>query len=80
MPESSVNKPVPYTLHLDDELLEVTKQKLRLARYPKELENIGDDDWSHGAKVKEVQRLAEYWENGYDWRAQEVRMQVNAAD
>ena len=71
-PEYQLNKPVPYEIHLDDDLLSLTKQKLQLARYPEEQSDIGDDDWSHGTKVKVVQRLAEYWQHGYDWRAEEV--------
>ena len=67
-----LNKPRAYNLHLDDDLLSLTKQKLQLARYPEELSDLDDDDWSHGAKVNEVRRLAEYWKDGYDWRAEEV--------
>lgn len=67
-----LNKPLSYNLHVDDDLLSLTKQKLQLARYPDELSDIGDDDWSQGAKVKVVQRLASYWQNGYNWRAEEV--------
>ena len=70
--EYQLNKPVPYKLHVDEELLSLTKQKLQLARFPDEPSDIGDDDWSHGAKVKVVRRLAEYWKDGYDWRAEEV--------
>ena len=70
--DSELNKPVPYQLHVDDELLSLTKQKLELARFPEELTDLNDDDWSHGAKVKVVQTLAEYWKNGYNWRAEEV--------
>ena len=72
-PEYELNKPIPYSLHVDDHLLELTKQKLQLARYPEEQSDIGDHDWSQGAKVKVVQRLAKYWHHGYDWRAEEVR-------
>ncbi len=72
MSDQPFNQPVPYTLHLDDELLDLTKKKLELARYPEEQSDIADDDWSQGAKVKVVKRLAEYWANGYDWRAEEV--------
>lgn len=67
-----LNKPVPYTLHIDDDLLNVTKQKLQLARYPDELIDLADDDWNQGAKVKAVQALADYWRDGYNWRAEEV--------
>lgn len=72
MSNAAFNKPTPYTLHVNAELLDVTKQKLRLARYPEEQTDVGDDDWSQGAKVKEVKRLADYWANGYDWRSEEV--------
>lgn len=67
-----LNKPIPYSLRVDDELLAWTKQKLELARFPEELEDLNDDDWSHGAKVEVVRKLAEYWKDGYDWRAEEV--------
>lgn len=67
-----INKPLPYKLHVNDDLLSLTKQKLQLARYPEEQSDIEDDDWSQGAKVKVVQRLADYWKNTYDWRAEEV--------
>lgn len=67
-----VNKPVPYELHVDEELLSITQQKLQLARYPEEQTDIGDDDWNQGAKVKVVKQLADYWKDGYDWRAEEV--------
>ncbi|KAL8790182.1 MAG: hypothetical protein Q9213_000713 [Squamulea squamosa] len=69
-----LNKSVPYKLHIDDELLELTQQKLQLARFPEEQINVGDDDWSQGAKVKVVKRLAEYWSNEYNWRAEETRI------
>lgn len=72
MAKESFNAPKPYTLRLDDQLLDVTKQKLRLARFPEEQTDVGDDDWSQGAKVKVVKRLAEYWADGFDWRAVEV--------
>jgi hypothetical protein len=39
-----LNKPVPYTLHIDDDMLHATKQKLRLARYPVELFDLAEDD------------------------------------
>ena len=72
MSVDELNTPVPYQLHISDDLLNVTKQKLRLARFPDEQIDVVDNDWSQGAKVKVVKRLAEYWANGYDWRAEEV--------
>jgi len=70
--EYESNKPVPYNLHVEEALLESTKQKLQLARYPEEQTDLDEDDWSQGAKVDVVKRLADYWKNSYDWRAEEV--------
>ncbi|KAI4203816.1 MAG: hypothetical protein LQ348_001382 [Seirophora lacunosa] len=77
MSDSTFNQPKAYTLHLDDDLLELTKKKLELARFPEEQSDISDDDWSQGAKVKEIKRLAQYWANGYDWRAEEVPLYLS---
>ncbi|KAI4126834.1 MAG: hypothetical protein LQ338_003544 [Usnochroma carphineum] len=74
MSSSAFNQPVPYTLHLDDELLDLTKRKLHLARFPEEQSDVSEDDWSQGTKVKVVKRLADYWSNGYNWRAEEARI------
>ena len=74
MTDFEFNKPVPHTLNVDEQLLRVTKQKLALARYPDEQEDIGNDNWNDGSKVHVVRRLADYWKDGFDWRAQEVSM------
>ena len=76
MTDFELNKPVPYILNVDEQLLRVTKQKLALARYPDEQEDIGNDNWSDGSKVHVIRGLAEYWRDGFDWRAQEVSMPV----
>ncbi|KAL8805184.1 MAG: hypothetical protein Q9223_005366 [Gallowayella weberi] len=73
-PLNELNQPTPYKIHVDDELLDSTKKKLHLARFPEEQIDISDDDWSQGAKVKVVKRLAEYWREQYDWRAEEARI------
>jgi len=67
-----VNKPVRFKLHVDRELLQVTKRKLALARYPEEQTDFGPDNWSQGAKVHKVKELAEYWRDVYDWAKHEV--------
>lgn len=66
------NEPVAFRLQVDNELLEITKQKLALARYPEEQSDFGEHDWRQGAKVSSVRRLAEYWRDSYDWEKQEV--------
>ena len=52
--EYELNEPVPYILRVGEDLLSVTKQKLQLARFPEELDDLADDDLSQGAKVKVV--------------------------
>ncbi|OJJ55371.1 hypothetical protein ASPSYDRAFT_80851 [Aspergillus sydowii CBS 593.65] len=71
------NKPVPYTLHVDRELLSLTKQKLALARYPEEQSDFGEENWAQGAKVSRVKQLAEFWRDKYSWEDEERRL--NAA-
>lgn len=71
--ELVLNRPVPFEVAIDSELLDVTKQKLALARYPEEQEDFGEDDWSQGAKVKRVKELAEYWQTHYEWEKHQVR-------
>jgi hypothetical protein len=67
-----LNEPVPFQLRVDKRLLDITKQKLALARYPEEQSDFGDNDWSQGAKVTAVKELVEYWLNIYDWENKEV--------
>ncbi|PYI09798.1 putative hydrolases or acyltransferase [Aspergillus sclerotiicarbonarius CBS 121057] len=68
------NTPIPYTIHVDRELLDITKQKLALARYPEEQTDFGPDNWTQGAKVERVKHLAEFWREGYDWDEEERRL------
>jgi hypothetical protein len=70
--ELKFNIPVPYNLHVDRELLNITKQKLALARYPEEQSDFNENNWAQGAKVSRVKHLAEHWQNEYDWDTQEV--------
>lgn len=58
MKDMLFNVPVPYTLHVDRELRDLTKQKLGLARYPEEQTDFGENDWRQGAKVSRVKQLA----------------------
>ena len=70
------NDPIPFKLRVDRNLLNVTKKKLALARYPEEQSDFDEDNWAQGAKVSHVNRLAEYWQNEYDWEKKEVRTRV----
>jgi pimeloyl-ACP methyl ester carboxylesterase len=46
-------------------------RRLEQTRWPDEPSRVG---WSHGIPVGYLRELAEYWRAGYDWRAQEARL------
>lgn len=66
------NVPVRYKLHVDRKLLDITRKKLALSRYPEEQSDFGENNWAQGANVSRVKQLAEHWQNKYDWETQEV--------
>ncbi|KAH8690438.1 putative hydrolases or acyltransferase [Talaromyces proteolyticus] len=66
MADLKFNVPMPYTISVDGELLELTKQKLALARYPDEQTDFGEGNWAQGAKVSCVKQLAEFWRDKYN--------------
>lgn len=47
------------------------QERLRAVRWPSV---IDADSWDDGASLAFMRRLAEYWLNGFDWRAQERRL------
>lgn len=61
----------PYEIHVPDAELDKLKQKLSLATFPDELVDTAGE---LGASLSEVKELAEYWRDGFDWRAQEAKL------
>ena len=51
--------------------LDDLRERLARTRWP-ERETV--NDWSQGAPLARLQGLCEYWQNGYDWRACEARL------
>jgi hypothetical protein len=51
--------------------VELLRDRLASARWPQELPGIG---WDRGMPQAELRELAEYWRTGFDWRAQEARL------
>ncbi|KAK3700447.1 hypothetical protein LTR37_015951 [Vermiconidia calcicola] len=60
-----------YQISIPDSALETLKQKLALATFPDELNG---SQWDYGAPLADVKRLAKHWETGFDWRAQERKL------
>lgn len=62
----------PYKIAVPDADIEKLKTKLSLATFPQDVEM--SDSWSYGTPLKEIKRLAAYWQNGFDWRAAEAKL------
>jgi pimeloyl-ACP methyl ester carboxylesterase len=60
-----------YTIDVPASKLEELNTKLSVATFPDELSGAA---WDYGAPLADVKRLTEYWKNGFDWRAQEMKL------
>ncbi len=61
----------PFTIDIPQSALDDLRERLGRTRWPAELPGLG---WSRGVPLAYLKELAEYWRNGYDWRAQEARL------
>jgi pimeloyl-ACP methyl ester carboxylesterase len=69
-------KPKPATIrafkvHVPDRVLIDLRRRLAETKWPDQLPGT---TWEYGADIKKVRKLAEYWQNNYDWRAQEAKI------
>lgn len=62
---------VPFTIDVPDAVLGDLRERLQAARFPDELR---DADWDYGVSLPYLRELVEYWRDGFDWRAQEARL------
>jgi pimeloyl-ACP methyl ester carboxylesterase len=61
----------PFRIDIPQPQLDDLRDRLARTRWPDQLPDAG---WDYGIPLDYVQRLAEYWRTGYDWRAQETRL------
>jgi pimeloyl-ACP methyl ester carboxylesterase len=61
----------PFTIHIPDADLDDLRARLERTRWPQALPGVG---WERGVPVDYLRGLADYWANGFDWRAQERRL------
>jgi hypothetical protein len=61
----------PFTININESKLNRLRQKLELADFPPELDEAGE---LYGAPLSKVTRLAQYWKEGFNWRAQEAKL------
>ena len=60
-----------YRINVPEEKLVTLKIKLGQAEFPDELDGAA---WNYGAPLAEVKRLTKAWQNDFDWRAQEAKL------
>ncbi|MEV0350642.1 epoxide hydrolase family protein [Nonomuraea sp. NPDC050680] len=61
----------PFRIDIPQSALDDLHDRLARTLWPDELPGVG---WSYGIPVSYVQRLAEYWRTGYDWRKHEAAL------
>ena len=61
----------PFEVSIPQKDLNDLHERLLRSRWPDELPSIG---WSYGVPLDYLKGLAEYWRSGFDWRAQEAKL------
>jgi pimeloyl-ACP methyl ester carboxylesterase len=62
---------VPFRLDIPQDALDDLRDRLDRTRWPAQLPGLG---WSRGVDRAYLEELAQYWRDGYDWRAQEAEL------
>jgi microsomal epoxide hydrolase len=61
----------PFTLRVPDEALADLRERLARTRFP---DQAPGEPWAYGTDVGYMRELVAYWRDGFDWRAQEARL------
>jgi pimeloyl-ACP methyl ester carboxylesterase len=61
----------PFRIDVPQSVLDDLQYRLAHTRWPDQLEDPG---WDYGTNREYLQQLAAYWQNDYDWRAQEAKL------
>ncbi|KEF57275.1 uncharacterized protein A1O9_05192 [Exophiala aquamarina CBS 119918] len=65
----------PFKISISEERLQRLHQKLALTPFPDEISDLDSDElWSRGAPLADIKRLIAYWQDGFDWRKIEGRL------
>jgi pimeloyl-ACP methyl ester carboxylesterase len=64
----------PFQVEIPQADLDELMERLARVRWPDELPGAG---WSHGVPLAFVRELVDYWRSGFDWRAQEGRLNTH---
>jgi len=61
----------PFKVHVPDQVLIDLRHRLAETKWPDQLPGT---TWEYGTNIKKVRELADYWQNSYDWRTQEAKI------
>ena len=64
-------QPAPFTINIPEDRLTDLRERLGRTRFP---DQAPGPDWAYGTDVGFMENLVEYWRTGFDWRAQEARL------
>jgi microsomal epoxide hydrolase len=60
-----------FTFSVPEEAIADLRERLGRTRFP---DQTPGEPWAYGADLGYVRRLVEYWRSGFDWRAEEARL------
>jgi pimeloyl-ACP methyl ester carboxylesterase len=61
----------PFKIAVDQNVLDDLKRRLANTRWPDEIPSSG---WDYGSNLDYLRELVDYWRAGFDWRAQERKL------
>lgn len=61
----------PFQINIPQQTLDDLHKRLARTRWTDEVEGTG---WDYGTNLDYMKRLADYWQNQFDWRAQEAKL------
>ena len=62
-----------FKIEVDDKVLDDLQRRLGTIRWPDQIPNSG---WDYGSNLDYLKELVDYWRSGFDWRAQEAKLNV----
>lgn len=65
----------PFRVDVPQATLDDLHERLARTRWP---DQVSDAGWDYGTNLQYIQQLAAYWQNGFDWRAQEQHINTFA--
>lgn len=66
-----MSTPVPFSLEVTEEDIADLRARLALTRFP---EQPPGEPWAYGASLEYMRGLIDYWQNAFDWRAAEAKL------